>query len=82
MRNGRLSRRGLPPTAREIPYLSDGDAKGWAQRHIFGIDKDRINVKLTIAIMLIIGDGSTHIYPGDSLRSVICGKNIIPTCWQ
>ncbi|MFC6996393.1 HsdM family class I SAM-dependent methyltransferase [Rufibacter roseus] len=50
------------------PAMSDGDAKGWAQRHLFGVDKDRINVKLTKAIMLTIGDGSTHTFLGDSLR--------------
>lgn len=50
------------------PSMDDGDAKGWAQRHLFGVDKDRINVKLTKAIMLTIGDGSTHTYLGDSLR--------------
>lgn len=55
--------------------MADADAKGWAQRHIFGIDKDRINVKLTKAIMLIIGDGSTHIYLADSLRSHLWSKH-------
>lgn len=51
-----------------FPAMDDGDAKGWAQRHLYGVDKDRINVKLTKAIMLTIGDGSTHTYLGDSLR--------------
>ncbi len=50
------------------PGMSDADAKGWAQRHLYGVDKDRINVKLTKAIMLTVGDGSTHTYLGDSLR--------------
>lgn len=51
-----------------FPSMDDGDAKGWAQRHLYGVDKDRINVKLTKAMMLTIGDGSTHTYFGDSLR--------------
>ncbi|GGN07898.1 hypothetical protein GCM10010967_49420 [Dyadobacter beijingensis] len=51
-----------------FPSMDDGDAKGWAQRHLYGVDKDRINVKLTKAMMLTIGDGSTHTYLGDSLR--------------
>lgn len=51
-----------------FPSMDDGDAKGWAQRHLYGVDKDRINVKLTKAVMLTIGDGSTHTYLGDSLR--------------
>ena len=50
------------------PSMSDGDSKGWANRHLYGVDKDRINVKLTKAIMLTIGDGSTHTYLGDSIR--------------
>jgi type I restriction enzyme M protein len=51
-----------------FPSMDDGDAKGWAQRHLYGVDKDRINVKLTKAVMLTIGDGSTHTFLGDSLR--------------
>ncbi|MCY7381530.1 MAG: SAM-dependent methyltransferase [Microcoleus sp. CAN_BIN18] len=50
------------------PAMSDGDTKSWANRHLFGVDKDRINVKLTKAIMLTIGDGSTNTYLGDSIR--------------
>lgn len=50
------------------PRMSDGDAKGWANRYLYGVDKDKINVKLTKAIMLTIGDGSTNTYLGDSIR--------------
>lgn len=59
----------------DFPRLSDADAKGWAQRHLYGIDKDRINVKLTKAIMLIIGDGSTHTYLADSLRENLWARH-------
>lgn len=58
-----------------FPSMDDGDAKGWAQRHLFGVDKDRINVKLTKAIMLTIGDGSTHTFLGDSLRKHLWNTN-------
>ena len=58
-----------------FPSMDDGDARGWAQRHLFGVDKDRINVKLTKAIMLTIGDGSTHTYLGDSLRKHLWEKS-------
>jgi len=58
-----------------FPDMNDGDAKGWAQRHLYGVDKDRINVKLTKAIMLTIGDGSTHTYLGDSLRKHLWKNN-------
>ncbi|WP_203141009.1 restriction endonuclease subunit M [Marinobacter mangrovi] len=50
------------------PAMSESDTKSWANRHLFGVDKDRINVKLTKAIMLTIGDGSTNTYLGDSIR--------------
>ena len=44
------------------------EARDWARRHLYAIDRDKINIKLTKALMLIIGDGSTHTYLGDSLR--------------
>lgn len=47
--------------------FQDADAKDWAQRRLFGLDKDRINVKLTKAMMLIVGDGSTYVYRADFL---------------
>lgn len=40
----------------------------WAHRNVYGVDKDSINVKLSRAIMMVMGDGSTHINLGDSLR--------------
>ena len=51
--------------------LDDSDAKGWAQRHLYGVDKDKINIKLTKAIMLTIGDGSTNTFHGDSIRDYL-----------
>ena len=56
---------------KNYPALEDGDAKGWAQRHLYGVDKDKVNVKLTKAIMLTIGDGSTNTFHGDSIRSFL-----------
>jgi len=50
------------------PNMSASDSIGWANRNLYGVDKDRINVKLTKAIMLIVGDGSTNTYLGDSIR--------------
>jgi type I restriction enzyme M protein len=43
-------------------------ARTWAHRQVFGIDKDAINVKLTRAIMVSLGDGSVHVHSGDSIR--------------
>ncbi len=39
----------------------------WAQLHLHGIDKDAIGIKLTKAIMQILGDGSAHCVRGDSV---------------
>lgn len=39
----------------------------WAQTHLFGIDKDKIGVKLTKAVLQIAGDGSAHCVRGDSV---------------
>lgn len=50
------------------PNLSEQDIKDWAQKHLYGVDKDEINIKLTKATMIMLGDGSAHIYLGDSIR--------------
>ena len=39
----------------------------WAQTHLHGIDKDAIGIKLTKAVMQILGDGSAHCVRGDSV---------------
>lgn len=49
--------------------LSEAERQRWAATRLFGIDRDDINVKLARAIMQIIGDGSSNIEIGDSLRS-------------
>jgi predicted RNA methylase len=43
-------------------------ARTWAHRQVYGVDRDAINVKLTRAIMLSLGDGSVNIHIGDSIR--------------
>lgn len=49
-------------------YPSRGeDISRWAQLHLFGIDKDAIGIKLTKAVMQILGDGSAHCVRGDSV---------------
>ncbi len=40
----------------------------WAKRNLYGVDKDDINVKLTRAMMMVLGDGSTNTHIGDSIR--------------
>jgi len=40
----------------------------WANRNVYGVDKDSINVKLTRAMMIVLGDGSAHVHIGDSIR--------------
>lgn len=41
----------------------------WAHYKLFGVDRDETNIKLTRALMVGIGDGSTNAHHGDSLRS-------------
>lgn len=53
---------------RKHPDSSDEIAR-WAQKHIYGIEKDAIGVKLTKAIMQIAGDGSANCVRGDSVRT-------------
>lgn len=47
---------------------AEANARTWAHKQVFGVDKDAINVKLARAIMVILGDGSANIHVGDSLR--------------
>ncbi|WP_431801173.1 HsdM family class I SAM-dependent methyltransferase [Microbacterium sp. bgisy203] len=47
---------------------SDADVRTWAHRQVYGVDKDSINIKLTRAMMMVLGDGSVNIHIGDSLR--------------
>jgi predicted RNA methylase len=43
------------------------NARTFAHKQIWGVDKDGINVKLARAMMVILGDGSSNIHVGDSL---------------
>lgn len=61
-----------------LSVLSKGDSSAvhheatvrtWAHRQIWGVDKDRINVKLARAMMISLGDGSANIHVGDSIRA-------------
>lgn len=47
---------------------SDAASRTWAHRQVYGVDKDSINVKLTRAMMIVLGDGSVNVHIGDSLR--------------
>lgn len=60
---------------RSVSDVYDGElgmqpeARTWAHDRLFGVDRDAINVKLSRALMVAIGDGSTHVFVGDSIRS-------------
>lgn len=54
---------------RKNPNIANGAVSGWAQTHVFGIEKDSIGLKLTKAIMQVAGDGSAHCARGDSIRT-------------
>ncbi|MHA1731150.1 MAG: N-6 DNA methylase [Promethearchaeota archaeon] len=59
---------------RRKPGVPDDELAGWAQTHVFGIEKDAIGVKLAKATMLIAGDGSAHCVRGDSVRTHAWGE--------
>lgn len=48
--------------------MNDANARTWAHRQVYGVDKDSINVKLTRALMVSLGDGSVNVHVGDSIR--------------
>ncbi|MGW4741330.1 HsdM family class I SAM-dependent methyltransferase [Nocardia xishanensis] len=48
--------------------ISEASARTWAHNQVYGVDKDSINVKLTRAIMVSLGDGSVNVHVGDSIR--------------
>lgn len=48
--------------------ISEKAATQWAHYNLFGVDRDKTNIKLTRALMVGIGDGSTNAHHGDSLR--------------
>lgn len=54
---------------RRYPEMTEADLRTWAHRSLYGVDKDSINVKMTKAMMVILGDGSAHTHVGDSLRT-------------
>lgn len=47
---------------------SELEAVRWASAMLYGVDRDDINIKLARALMVGIGDGSTHVKLGDSIR--------------
>ncbi|MFD9651116.1 HsdM family class I SAM-dependent methyltransferase [Streptomyces mirabilis] len=53
---------------KEIPEEKSAQARTWAHRQVYGVDKDSINIKLTRAIMVGLGDGSVNVHIGDSIR--------------
>lgn len=50
-------------------------ARTWAHRNLYGVDKDEINVKLTRAILMSMGDGSVNVLTGDSVREHRWGQD-------
>lgn len=46
----------------------EANARTWAHRNLYGVDRDEINVKLTRAILMGMGDGSVNVLAGDSIR--------------
>ena len=55
--------------------VSEADAVRWANAKLYGVDLDDINVKLARALMVGVGDGSTHVKLGDSIRQSKWSEN-------
>lgn len=55
--------------------LREADAVRWANAKLYGVDLDDINVKLARALMVGVGDGSTHVKLGDSIRQSKWGSD-------
>jgi len=53
---------------RHMPTLSHETKIGYAQTHVYGIDFDDKPVKISRALMLIAGDGRSHIFKLNSLN--------------
>lgn len=53
---------------RRYPHMGT-ELSRWAQTHVYGIDKDKVGIKLTKATMQIAGDGSAHCVRADSVRT-------------
>lgn len=51
------------------------EARTWAHDKLFGVDRDSVNIKLARALMVGMGDGSTHAYVGDSIRTTLWKKD-------
>ena len=43
--------------------------RDWSTTNLFAIDKDSVSVRLSKAYLSMLGDGSTHVYKADSIRS-------------
>lgn len=41
----------------------------WSTRQLFAVDKDSVSVRLSKAYLSMLGDGSTHVFKADSIRT-------------
>ncbi len=58
----------------EDEYGSDESAKNlakrdWSTAQLYALDKDSVSVRLSKAYLSMLGDGSTHVYKADSIRT-------------
>jgi type I restriction enzyme M protein len=60
----------------ESVYGADQSSKNlarrdWSTANLFAMDKDAVSVRLSKAYLSMLGDGSTHVFKGDSIRPSI-----------
>lgn len=59
-----------------MKYVNPKSFSEYASRHLYGIDFDERSSKISKAMMLIAGDGKSHIFKENSLDSSSWGNNI------
>ncbi len=59
-----------------MKYVNPKNFSNYASRHLYGIDFDERSSKISKAMMLIAGDGKSHIFKENSLDSFSWGDNI------
>lgn len=59
-----------------MKYINPKNISNYASRHLWGIDFDERSSKISKAMMLIAGDGKSHIFKENSLDSSSWGDNI------
>ena len=53
--------------------------RDWSNQNLYAIDKDAVSVRLSKAYLSLLGDGSTHVFKTDALRTSHWAKHLSDT---